>query len=99
MRVHAVLVVPALPLRLAAAGAKWATERIGPAAWVILVPAALGGIHWYRKQPPERRERIKEVASDVGTHKLRGPARPPDQRAGAGWVLPPTRPSGHPSAD
>jgi len=44
MHVHAVLVVSALPLRLAAAGAKWATERTGPAAWVILVLAAAGGI-------------------------------------------------------
>jgi hypothetical protein len=68
MQVHAVLVVPALPIRLAAAGVKWATERIGPAAWVILILAAAGGIYWYRKQPPERRERIKEIAGDIGTH-------------------------------
>ncbi|MGH3394033.1 MAG: hypothetical protein ACRDPO_05020 [Streptosporangiaceae bacterium] len=40
MRVHAVLVVPALPVRLAAAGVKWASERIGLAAWVILLNAS-----------------------------------------------------------
>jgi len=68
MHVHAVLMVPALPIQLAAAGAKWATERIGPAAWVIFVLAAAGGIYWYRKQPLERCERIKEIAADIGTH-------------------------------
>lgn len=68
IQVHAVLVVPALPIRLAAVGIKWATERIGPAAWVILILAAAGGIYWYHKQPPERRERIKEIAGDIGTH-------------------------------
>ena len=31
MQVHAVLVAPALPIRLAAAGVRWASERIGPA--------------------------------------------------------------------
>jgi hypothetical protein len=70
VRVHAVLVIPAVPVRLAAAGTKWAAERIGPAAWVILVLAAAGGIYWYSKQPPERRERIKKVATDVGTYFL-----------------------------
>jgi hypothetical protein len=68
MQVHAALVVPALPIRLAAAGVKLASERIGPAAWVILLLAAAGGIYWYRKQPPGRRERIKEIADDIGTH-------------------------------
>jgi hypothetical protein len=68
MQVQAVLMVPALPIRLAADGVKWASERIGPAAWVILLLAAAGGIYWYRKQPPGRRERIKEIAGEIGTH-------------------------------
>jgi hypothetical protein len=68
MQVHAVVMVPALPARLAAAGFKWASERIGPAAWVILLLAGAGGVYWYRKQPPERRERIKEVAGGICTH-------------------------------
>lgn len=68
MQVHAVLVVPALPVRLAAAGVKWAAQQIGPAAWVILVLGVADGIYWYCKQPPERRERIKEVAGGVATH-------------------------------
>jgi hypothetical protein len=29
-----------------------------------------GGIYWYCKQPPERRERIKQVAGDIGTRYL-----------------------------
>ena len=47
---------------------KWASEKFGPVAWVILGVAVLGGIYWYRKQPPERRERIKKVALDIGSH-------------------------------
>jgi len=27
-----------------------------------------GGIYWYCKQPPERRERIRKAAGEVGTH-------------------------------
>ncbi len=68
MQVHAVLVAPALPIRLASAGVKWASERIGPATWLILLLAGAGGIYWYRKQSPERRERIKKVAGDIGMH-------------------------------
>ena len=34
-------------------------------------PGRAGGIYWYRKQPPERRERIKEIAGDIGTHFMR----------------------------
>lgn len=71
VHMHAVLMVPALPTQLAVAGGKWASERIGPTAvWVILLVAAVGGFCWYRQQPAERRERIKEVASAIGTRFL-----------------------------
>jgi Prolyl oligopeptidase, N-terminal beta-propeller domain len=33
---------------------EWATEKIGPWAWVILGVAAGGGIYWHSQQPPER---------------------------------------------
>jgi hypothetical protein len=70
MQVHAVVTLPALPFRGADAGMKWATDRIGPWAWVILGVIAAGGVFWYRKQPPERREKIKNVAGQIGTHLL-----------------------------
>ncbi len=35
---------------------------------MILLLAAAGGVYWYQKQPPERRDRIKEIAGDIGTH-------------------------------
>jgi hypothetical protein len=68
MHVRAVVLLPELPTRVAGAGMKWASEKFGPVAWVILGVAVLGGIYWYRKQPPERRERIKKVALDIGSH-------------------------------
>jgi hypothetical protein len=46
------------------------TQRFGPVTWVVLGVIAVGGICWYRKQPPERRERIKEVALDIGTRMM-----------------------------
>ncbi len=67
MHVRAVVLLPEAPIRMAGATVKWATERFGPVTWVILGVIAIGGICWYRKQPPERRERIKEVALDIGT--------------------------------
>jgi hypothetical protein len=67
MRVQMALAVPAAPVRLAVAGGKWASERIGPVAvGVILLAAAAGGIWWYSRQPAERRERIKEGAGTAG---------------------------------
>lgn len=35
---------------------------------MILILVAGAGIYWYGKQPPGRRERIKKVAADIGTH-------------------------------
>lgn len=68
-RVQMTLTVPAVPVRLAVAGAKWSAGRIGPVATgVILIAAAAGGIWWYRSQPAERRERIKDAAVKVGMH-------------------------------
>lgn len=58
-----------LPVR-AAATMTWATDRIGPWAWVILGVIADGGGYWYCKQPPERPEKIKNVAGQIGTHVL-----------------------------
>ncbi len=68
MHVRAVVLLPELPVRIVGATVKWASERFGPAAWVILGVIAIGGICWYRRQPPERRERIKKVTIDIGTH-------------------------------
>ncbi len=68
VQLQAVIWLPALPFRIAGATMGWATEKIGGWAWVILGVATAGGIYWYTKQPPERREQIKTVAGQVATH-------------------------------
>jgi hypothetical protein len=68
VQLQAVVVVPALPFRLAGATMKWATGKIGNYAWVILGLAAAGGIYWYFNQPPERRDTLKKAAGSIGTH-------------------------------
>ncbi len=68
MQLQAVIAAPALPFRAAGAAMNWATEKIGPAAWVILGLVVAGGIYWYLKQPAERRDNIKKAAASVGTH-------------------------------
>lgn len=67
VQLQAVIWVPALPFRAAGAAMKWATDKIGPMAWVLLGVVTAGGIYWYFKQPPERRDTIKKVASSMGT--------------------------------
>jgi hypothetical protein len=68
VQLQVVVVVPALPFRLAGATMNWATGKIGNYAWVILGLAAAGSIYWYFKQPIERRDTIKKVAGSIGTH-------------------------------
>jgi hypothetical protein len=68
MHIQAIVTVPAVPARAAAAAMKWATDRIGPGAWVIAGVLIGGGIYWYCQQPPERRDRIREAAGQIGTH-------------------------------
>jgi len=66
-RIQTIVMVPAIPARAAAAGVKWAAGRIGPAAWVITGALIGGGIWWYCKQPPERRDSIREAAVQAVT--------------------------------
>lgn len=47
--------IPSLPFRVVGAAMEWATEKIGPLAWVILGVGVAESIVWYCKQPPERR--------------------------------------------
>jgi len=68
MQVRAVISLPTLPLQAAGAAMKWATDRIGPAAWVILAVVVGGAFYWYCKQPPERRDTIKRTTSSIGTY-------------------------------
>jgi hypothetical protein len=52
---------------IAVAGAtKWAADRIGPAAYLILAVLVVGGIYLYRKQPQERKEAIRNFAVESG---------------------------------
>ena len=68
VQLQAVIWLPALPFRVAGAAMKWANDKIGPMAWVLLGVVVAGGIYWYVKQPPERRDTIKKAASSMGTH-------------------------------
>jgi hypothetical protein len=70
MQVRAVVLLPELPVRVGAATMKWATGRIGPAAWVMLGVIVAGGIYWFCRQPPERRDRISTAAGQIGSHLL-----------------------------
>ncbi len=72
MEVRAIVLIPASPVIAVGAAAKSAADRMGPVVWWILaVLAGLaigGGIYWYRKQPQERREQIKNVVGEIGSH-------------------------------
>jgi hypothetical protein len=48
-----VIFIPSLPFRVVGVAMEWATEKIGPLAWVILGVGVVGGIVWYCKQPPD----------------------------------------------
>ncbi|MDA8302068.1 MAG: hypothetical protein M0005_11135 [Actinomycetota bacterium] len=65
-RVQVVTMVPLAPVYAVGAGVKWAYERIGPAALLILAAVILGGIYIYRRQPEERRQTIRTVAGGAG---------------------------------
>ena len=71
MQVQAVVMIPAAPVMAAGAAVKWASDRFGPVAWLILGVLIGGGVYWYRKQPPELRERVKQVAGEIGTRLLK----------------------------
>lgn len=70
MEVQAVVMIPAAPAMAAGAAAKWASDRFGPVAWLVLAMLVGGGICWYCKQPPERREQVRQVAGKAGTRLL-----------------------------
>ena len=76
VQLQAVIVVPALPFRLAGATMNWATGKFGRGAWVIIGLVVAGGIYWYFKQPPERRDTIKKLAGSIGTHVTNETAQP-----------------------
>jgi len=66
IHMNAVVMIPAAPVMAIGGAAKWASEKLGPVAWVVLGALVLGGIWLYFKQPQERRERIKKAAGDAG---------------------------------
>jgi hypothetical protein len=66
IRFQAVAMVPAAPVYAVSAATRWAWERLGPLALVILGLAFAGGVVLYRRQPPEQRETIKKAAAVVG---------------------------------
>lgn len=70
MQVQVIVMIPAAPAMAVGAAVTWASDRFGPVAWVILGVLIGGGFYWYRQQPPERRERVKQVAGEIGTHLL-----------------------------
>ncbi len=66
VHMNAVVMVPVVPAMGIGGAAKWASEKIGPWAWIIFGLLVLGGVVIYKRQPQERREKIKKVASQVG---------------------------------
>jgi hypothetical protein len=65
-QLEAVAMVPAAPAYAIGAGTKWAYEKIGPLALVIVAGIVVGMIALYRRQPDDRRRAIREVASTAG---------------------------------
>ena len=65
-RVQAAATVPIAPVYAIGVGTKRASEKVGPIAWFILAGIVVGGALLYRRQPPERREAIRNFASEVG---------------------------------
>ena len=65
-QLQAVALVPASPVIAVAGATKWAADRIGPAAYLILAVLVVGGIYLYRKQPEERKEAIRNFAVESG---------------------------------
>ena len=74
-RLQAVATVPAAPIVAVGAGGKWVADRIGPVIWVIIGLLILGGVVAYLRQPPERKDAIKRVASEVGRFLLEEASR------------------------
>jgi hypothetical protein len=66
IEVQAILMIPAAPVVAIGVTAKWAADKVGPMAWVVLALLAAGGVVLYRQQPPERKAHIKHVASESG---------------------------------
>jgi hypothetical protein len=63
----AMMMIPAAPFRAARMVFNWTSTKIGqPTTWAIIAILALGLGVAYFKQPPERKDRIKELASQVG---------------------------------
>lgn len=65
-RFQAVVMVPTAPALAIGAGAKWAVDRFGPIAWVVLGLLAAGGYVAYRHQSPDRREAIRKGVGEIG---------------------------------
>jgi hypothetical protein len=64
--VQGIMLVPATPVVAVGATTKWAADRVGSMAWVALAILIVGGVVLYWRQPVERKERIKQVASETG---------------------------------
>jgi hypothetical protein len=63
---HALAAIPALPTMTALAGFKWASDRIGPAAWLGAGLLVAGGFVIYRHQPQSRQQAIKNFGHSTG---------------------------------
>lgn len=66
MYMNVVVLVPAATVRAAIGATKWVHQKVGPYTWLILAGLVLLVIWIYSKQPPERKERIKDGATTFG---------------------------------
>lgn len=60
------VMAPAAPFMAVGGITKWASEKIGPWAWVALAGLLIAGGFIYSRQPDERREKIRAGAAQVG---------------------------------
>jgi hypothetical protein len=65
-RLRAVVTTPAVPVVAVGAGVKWAGDRLGPVAYLLLAVGISLGILYYRNQPEEKKESIKKLAGAIG---------------------------------
>jgi hypothetical protein len=66
-RLQTVVMLPAAPVYVFGASVKWASEKVGPAAWFALAAVVVGGVVLYRKQSQERKEQLRRTALAVVT--------------------------------
>lgn len=70
IEVQAIVMIPMAPVMAVGTAVRWASDRFGPVAWVVLGLLVGGGTYWFCRQPPERREQARQVAGKAAMRLL-----------------------------